>query len=58
MDWPSFKAAQQRAVRRQASPKPLFLWKQVALRRLAMRSARLAKAASLRFATQHAWQSF
>ena len=58
MDWPSFKAAQQRAARRQVSPNRLFLWKQVALRRLAKRTARLAKAASLRFATQHAWQTF
>jgi len=57
MDRPSFKAAQQRAPRRQGSPKPLFLLKQVALRRPATRTTRLAKATSLRFATQYAWRA-
>jgi hypothetical protein len=58
MDWPSFKAAGQRAARRQASPNNLLSLKQVALRRPAIRTARLAKATSLPFATQHEWRTF
>ncbi|MBL0162726.1 MAG: hypothetical protein IPP82_03475 [Xanthomonadales bacterium] len=58
MDWPSFKAAQQRNARRQVSPNRLFLLKQVASRRSASRTARLVKATSLHFATQHDWRTF
>jgi len=58
MDWPSFKAAQQRAARRQVSPNRLVLLKQVALRRSANRTARLVKATSLHFASQHDWRTF
>jgi hypothetical protein len=58
MDWPSFKAAQQRAARRQVSPNRLVLLKQVALRRSASRTTRLVKATSLLFATQHDWRTF
>ena len=58
MDWPSFKAAGQRSARRQASPNSLFSLKRVVLRRSSSRTARLAKATSLRFATQHDWRTF
>jgi hypothetical protein len=57
-DWPSFKSAQQRAARRQASPNRLINIEEVALRRLAKCTARLVKATSLHFATQHIWQTF
>ncbi|WP_217647919.1 hypothetical protein, partial [Dokdonella immobilis] len=57
-DWPSFKAAQQRAARRQASPKRLIQWKRVASRRPATGTARLVKATSLHVATQHLWRAF
>jgi hypothetical protein len=52
MDWPSFKAAQQRDARRQVSPNRLYLLKQVASRRSASRTAQLVKATSLHFATR------
>ncbi len=59
MDWLSFKAVQQRAARRQVSPNQLvFIEKKVAFRRPASRTARLAKATSLHFASQHDWQTF
>jgi len=57
-DWPSFKAAQQRAARRQASPNRLLSFKKVASRRLSNRTARLVKATSLHFTTQHDWRAF
>ncbi|HET9031306.1 MAG TPA: hypothetical protein VFN25_00220, partial [Dokdonella sp.] len=53
-----FKPAQQRAARRQVSPNRLFLLKQVASRRSASRTARLVKATSLHFATQHDRRTF
>ncbi len=34
-----------------------FLLRQVAFRRLASRTARMVKATSLHFATQHGWQT-
>ena len=58
MDGPSFKAAQQRSARKQASPHTLFSVKRVALRRAAIRTARLTKATSVPFATQHEWRAF
>jgi hypothetical protein len=58
MDRSSFKAAQQRAARRQVSPNRLVLLKQVALRRSTSRTTRLVKATSLHFATQHDWRTF
>ncbi|HMM65965.1 MAG TPA: hypothetical protein PKC03_03395, partial [Dokdonella sp.] len=56
--WPCFKPAQQRGARRQVSPDRLFQLKQVAFKRPANRTARLAKATSLHFATQHGWRAF
>jgi hypothetical protein len=58
MDWPSFKPAQQRDARRQASPNRLVSLKQVALGRSASRTTRLVKATSLHFASQHDWRTF
>jgi hypothetical protein len=53
-----FKSAQQRAARRQASPDRSIEMENVALRRSAKCTARLVKATSLHFATQHIWQTF
>jgi hypothetical protein len=58
MDWLSLKAAQERDARRQASPDRFESIEKMALRRPARRAARLAKATSLHFASQHDRQTF